>query len=131
MLAVLLPVLAAADEGALVDAIRAGDYAGVSRLATRATVNAHLPDGSTPLSWAVETQDPRTVRLLLVAGAKPDAVRNVATAPLLLACRAWQCAGARSSARRACRRAPRASRWHRTRWPCAPATHRLRSSNAC
>ncbi len=82
-----LPAIAGASGAVpLVEAIRGGDYASVARLADRTTANAALPDGSTPLSWAVETQDARMVRLLLKSGAKPDAAGNVAAAPLLLAC---------------------------------------------
>ncbi len=87
MVFTLLPgISAASDVASLVDAIRGSDYASVARLADRSTTNTLLPDGSTPLSWAVETQDPRMVRLLLESGAKPDAARNAAAAPLLLAC---------------------------------------------
>jgi ankyrin repeat protein len=72
----------------LAHAIRASDYEGVQRLlaARGADPNRLLADGSTPLSWAVETQDARMVRLLLDAKARPDAARNAAAAPLLLAC---------------------------------------------
>jgi ankyrin repeat protein len=87
------PLLAgAAQAGArdadLVAAVRVGDYTTVESLlgARSADPNARLPDGSTPLSWAVETQDPRLVRLLLHAKARPDAARNAASAPLVLAC---------------------------------------------
>jgi ankyrin repeat protein len=38
------------------------------------------------LSWAVETQDARLVRLLLTAKVHPDTVANATAAPLLLAC---------------------------------------------
>ncbi|MFT4047722.1 MAG: ankyrin repeat domain-containing protein [Solimonas sp.] len=77
-----------ARDAELLPAIREGDYATVQALLeTRAADPDHaLPDGSTPLSWAVETQDPRMVRLLLGARARPDAARNAATAPLIVAC---------------------------------------------
>ena len=80
--------LAAGDPETLVTAIRNGDYAGVDRLlGTRGTdPNALLADGGTALSWAVEVQDPRLVRRLLKARARPDAARNDGAAPLLLAC---------------------------------------------
>src|SRR5687768_1199832 len=73
---------------ALVSAIRSSDYVSVqSLLATRdADPDQLLPDGSTPLSWAAEIQDPAMVRLLLEARASPDAAHNTAAAPLLLAC---------------------------------------------
>jgi uncharacterized protein len=87
----LLPVagVAATDRASgLLPAIRTGDHATVSSLlaAHAADPDQLLPDGSTPLSWAVESQDPRMVRLLLDARARPDAARNAAAAPLLLAC---------------------------------------------
>ena len=52
----------------------------------RALANELLPDGSTALSWAAEVQDPEMLRLLLAAKARPDAARNPAAAPLMLAC---------------------------------------------
>lgn len=72
----------------LVPAIRKGDVSRVSSLLAKraAAANRLLPDGSTPLSWAVETQDPAMVRLLLGAKAKPNAATNAAAAPLMLAC---------------------------------------------
>jgi len=86
----LLPCLlkAGVRDADLVAAIRDGDYAGVrSLLASHSTrANRVLPDGSTPLSWAVETQDPQMVKLLLAARAKPDAAPDVAALPLMLAC---------------------------------------------
>lgn len=88
--AALLPCLVRADvrDADLVAAIRDGDYAYVRSLLAEhpAGANRTLPDGSTPLSWAVETQDPRMVKLLLAARAKPNAAANAATLPLLLAC---------------------------------------------
>jgi uncharacterized protein len=88
--AVLLPCLVRAEvrNADLVSAIRDGDYAGVrSLLASHtASANAVLPDGATPLSWAVETQDPHMVKLLLEAKAKPNAGTDAAALPLMLAC---------------------------------------------
>jgi uncharacterized protein len=46
--------------------------------------NLPLPDGSTPLAWAVESQDPEKVRQLLRQGAKPNA--SGSRSPLLIAC---------------------------------------------
>lgn len=72
----------------LVPAIRASDYDKVALLLKQRAADPNLlaPDGSTPLSWAVETQDPQMVELLLQAAAKPDAATNPAAAPLMLAC---------------------------------------------
>jgi len=81
--------MAGADRnGELVPAIRASDYEQVKTLlkSRAADPNRLLPDGSTPLSWAVEVQDARMVKLLLAARAKPDAATNSAAAPLMLAC---------------------------------------------
>lgn len=75
-----------ARDATLVTAIRSADPAAVRAALKGANPNQLLADGSTPLSWAVETQDPAIVRLLLDARAKPDAARNAAAAPLLLAC---------------------------------------------
>jgi ankyrin repeat protein len=90
VLAGLLPcmALAGAPEEQLLVAIRASDYATVQRLlvSRKADPNRQLPDGATPLSWAVESQDPHLTQLLLRAKARPDAARNPAAAPLLLAC---------------------------------------------
>lgn len=81
-------VPAAARDAGLVPAIRAGAHDTVRLLLAKheADPDQLLPDGSTPLSWAVETQDPQMVRLLLGARARPDAATNAAAAPLLLAC---------------------------------------------
>lgn len=80
----------AAPNGAaeLVAAIRVSDYDKVTELLRVQLVNPNslLPDGSTPLSWAVETQDPQMVQLLLRAEASPDAADNPAASPLMLAC---------------------------------------------
>jgi ankyrin repeat protein len=80
--------LAAPRDAELVPAIRAGDYDTVRQLLAKraADPNRLLPDGSTALSWAVESQDPQMVRLLLGGRAKPDAAANAAAGPLLLAC---------------------------------------------
>jgi ankyrin repeat protein len=72
----------------LVPAIRKGDLTRVSELLAKraADPNRVLADGSTPLSWAVESQDPAMVRLLLGARARPNNATNAAAAPLMLAC---------------------------------------------
>jgi ankyrin repeat protein len=48
--------------------------------------NLRLPDGSTPLAWAVDSQDREKVRSLLAAGAKPNEVGTASANPLLIAC---------------------------------------------
>jgi ankyrin repeat protein len=48
--------------------------------------NLQLPDGSTPLAWAVESQDREKVRSLLEAGAKPNGAGTASATPLLIAC---------------------------------------------
>jgi len=73
--------------------LRAG-VAGVLALALHAFVvatpkddpNRRLPDGSTPLAWAVESQDRDRVRLLLDRGAKPNGVDAASFSPLIIAC---------------------------------------------
>lgn len=89
MAAVSTAVLAAPSRDAeLVPAIRASDYATVEQLLAKRAANPDrvLPDGSTALSWAAESQDADMVKLLLKARAKPDAATNAAAAPLILAC---------------------------------------------
>ena len=72
----------------LAAAIRVSDYDSVTELLRVRVINPNslMPDGSTPLSWAVESQDPQMVQLLLRAEASPDAAANPAVAPLMLAC---------------------------------------------
>lgn len=72
----------------LLPAIRASDYDKVELLLKKRLADPNLlaADGSTPLSWAVETQDPQMVKLLLQGSAKPDVATNPAVAPLMLAC---------------------------------------------
>lgn len=79
---------AAPRDAELVPAIRSGDYDKVADLLKQRAADPNLvaPDGSTPLSWAVETQDPLMVKLLLAGRARPNAATNPAVAPLMLAC---------------------------------------------
>jgi len=84
-----LPCLsrAGAPDESLVRAIRNGDEATVrTLLAGRADPNHRLPDGSTPLAWAVETQNRGIVRLLLDAGAKPNNAGAASMTPLIVGC---------------------------------------------
>lgn len=87
-LLVLLPCVAlawTADE-LLMRAVRNGDHATAEKLLASTAVNQLLPDGSTALAWAVESQDEAMVQLLLRAGANPRVGSNAAVAPLLVAC---------------------------------------------
>ncbi len=52
-----------------------------------ANPNQALPDGSLPLAWAADSQNPELVIALLKAGAKPDAITSIANfSPLVTAC---------------------------------------------
>ena len=65
---------AVADELTLVEAIKRGDSAAIrALLARRADVNASEPDGTTPLHWAVHSNDPSTVTMIVRAGANVTA----------------------------------------------------------
>src|SRR6185312_10926355 len=68
-------------------AVRAGDVP-LTRTLLRHHVNLNepLPDGSTLLAWAVESQDAEMVRLLLDHGAKASGIGDVSVAPLFMAC---------------------------------------------
>jgi ankyrin repeat protein len=77
---------AAANETALVEAVKTGNRDGVrALLAAKANVNAAEPDGTTPLHWAVLGNDVAIVDLLLRAGAKADVLNHNRMAPLALA----------------------------------------------
>ena len=52
----------------------------------RSGINTALPDGSTPLAWAVYQDDAEVVTLLLRAGAKVNAADEYGETPLTLAC---------------------------------------------
>jgi uncharacterized protein len=77
----------AAARAALIHAVRSGDEP-----ATRALLRQHhnlnqpLPDGSTLLAWAVESQNGELVRLLLDRGAKASGIGEISVAPLFIAC---------------------------------------------
>jgi len=57
-----------------------------SSFAGGAAVNTPLPDGSTPLAWAVEQQDAARVRSLLRQGASPNASTPSLPSALAIAC---------------------------------------------
>lgn len=86
MIAVAVP----ADDD-LMRAINTGDTEKVSQaLKAGAKLNVQRPDGSLPLAWAAESQNPALVKLLLDKGAKPDVVLNGTQpqnfTPLTVAC---------------------------------------------
>jgi len=59
--------------GELMTAIRAGDHEGLRALLRQGQdPNGRLADGSLPLAWAIERQDPAMVTLLLDHGARVD-----------------------------------------------------------
>src|SRR5512139_2757281 len=82
-----LPQASTAAEQGIAHAVRSGDVP-----ATRALLRHHvnlnepLPDGSTLLAWAVESQNDELVRLLLDHGAKPNGVGDISVEPLFIAC---------------------------------------------
>ncbi len=77
---------AAAPDAPLIDAVRAGDAAGVGRLLDGgADANAASADGTTALHWAVHRDDARIADLLLAAGAHVAATNRYGMQPLMLA----------------------------------------------
>ena len=73
-------------QSSLVDAIKAGDTAGVRALLdTRADVNATQQDGTAPLHWAVDRDSPEIVQMLIRAGANVKAANRYGATPLWLA----------------------------------------------
>ena len=70
----------------LAEAVKGGDPATVrSLIAQKADVNAPMPDGSTALHWAAESDDLETAALLLRAGADPKAQDRYGFTPLYYA----------------------------------------------
>jgi uncharacterized protein len=81
-----LSIHAATDTG-LIDAVKRGDTAGVKAwLAKKADVNAPAVDTSTPLDWAVKSNNLELVNLLIDAGANVNAETRYKITPLALAC---------------------------------------------
>src|SRR3954463_6053777 len=79
--------IAAPSAQELTAAVKSGDNAKLEALiGAHADVNAVLPDKSRALSWAVDRQDERSVRLLLDAGATPDYSDVNGASPLTEAC---------------------------------------------
>ena len=71
---------------AIVDAIKAGDVARVRALVDkRADVNATQQDGTTPLHWAVDRDQPEIAQMLIRAGANVKAANRFGATPLWLA----------------------------------------------
>lgn len=77
---------AAANEPALIKAVKAGDAAAVrTLLAGRADVNATEADGSTALHWAAQRDDVAMVERLIAAGADVARASRYGVTPLSLA----------------------------------------------
>ena len=71
----------------LVEAVKAGDVAGVQRLIEQGIgVNAATVDGTTPMHWAAHGQYAEIARLLLAAGAEVNVGNRYGVRPLSLAC---------------------------------------------
>jgi ankyrin repeat protein len=89
VLSACLPCLSLAEtrDESLAHAVRNGDVvAARTLLANRADPNHRLPDGSTPLAWAVDSQNREMVRLLLDRSARPDGTGAASLTPLMVAC---------------------------------------------
>jgi ankyrin repeat protein len=73
-------------QSALMDAIKAGDAAGVrSLIDERVDVNAAHSDGTTALHWAVDLDRPEVVQMLIRAGANVKVANRYGATPLWLA----------------------------------------------
>jgi ankyrin repeat protein len=73
-------------ESRLSEAIQAGNRAEIRKLlAVPAEVRAIEPDGTTPLHWAVRSDDLETSKALLAAGANASAANRYGVTPLSLA----------------------------------------------
>lgn len=68
-------------------AILALDTSQVSALAAQIDVNTPLPDQSSLLAWAIETQSPELVEILLEQGAKVQQTGENRFSPIIQACR--------------------------------------------
>jgi ankyrin repeat protein len=85
MLLMGTPFLCAAN-GALMDTVKRGDAAGVrALLVKKADVNAPAADSSTPIHWAVKSNNLEIVNLLIDAGANVNAETRYKITPLSLA----------------------------------------------
>jgi ankyrin repeat protein len=82
----MMPLALSAADIRLAEAVQNGDPVAVRNLvAQKADVNAPMPDGSTALHWAAESDDLETVDLLLRAGANPKAKDRYGFTPLYFA----------------------------------------------
>jgi ankyrin repeat protein len=76
----------AADESALLGAIKSGDTVALRALIKqRADVNAAERDGTTALHYAIQRNEPETVELLIGAGANVKTANRYGIAPLQMA----------------------------------------------
>jgi len=77
---------AAGNDRPLIDAVKAGDIQRVrALLERRVDVNAALPDGTTALHWAADTNANEMARVLIAAGANANAANRYGVTPLTLA----------------------------------------------
>jgi ankyrin repeat protein len=87
VLAAPVALLAAGSDVRLAGAEKKADSTAVRELLQKhADVNAPAVDGATALHWAAYWDDLKTARLLVRAGAKPDAANRYGVTPLSLAC---------------------------------------------
>lgn len=63
------------------------DYTQVAILTAQIDVNRALPDHSSLLAWAVETQDPKLISMLIDAGAVAEVMDSNRFTPMIEACR--------------------------------------------
>jgi len=68
-------------------AILASDISLLAELSSQIDVNRPLPDNASLLAWAVETQDPKLVTLLLENGADANPTAGNRFTPIIQACR--------------------------------------------
>lgn len=68
-------------------AILASDRSRLAELSSQIDVNRPLPDNASLLAWAVETQDPKLVSLLLENGADANPTDGNRFTPIIQACR--------------------------------------------
>ncbi len=91
--AVLVTVASASGDGALAQAVKAGDIHTVRALLKSGTdVNARSGDGSTPLLWAAHGSNLEIARALIAARATVDAANDFGVTPLLDASRSGDAA---------------------------------------
>jgi ankyrin repeat protein len=82
----LAGALCAATDPALIEAVKRGDAGAVrAQLAKKADVNAPSVDTSTPLHWAVKSNNLEMVNLLIDAGANVNAATRYKITPMSLA----------------------------------------------